>query len=126
MAHKQSVIFQSISKHNCHLNNPDPVGDRWLSSLLQVKNNNLVGLQHIQFSCFSVLMTVLFGSYATASSRAPPHAHEDTEESMNRLFENETANVQDHIGDKLVSYNFLLSQEKIMYLELVYCNVHND
>lgn len=55
-------------------------------------------------------MTVLFGSYATASSRAPPHAHEDTEESMNRLFENETANVQDHIGDKLVSDNFPLSQ----------------
>lgn len=55
-------------------------------------------------------MTVLFGSYATASSRAPPHAHEDAEESMNRLFENETANVQDHVGDKLVSDNFLLSQ----------------
>lgn len=55
-------------------------------------------------------MTVLFGSYATASSRAPPHAHEDTEESMNRLFENETANVQDHIGDKLVSDNFSLGQ----------------
>ena len=55
-------------------------------------------------------MTVLFGSYATASSRAPPHAHEDTEESMNRLFENETANVQDHISDKLVSDNFPLSQ----------------
>ena len=48
-------------------------------------------------------MTVLFGSYATASSRAPPHAHEDTEESLNRLFEDEAANVEDHMGDKMVS-----------------------
>ena len=55
------------------------------------------------FFYFSVLMTVLFGSYATASSRAPPHAHEDTEESLNRLFEDEAANVQDHMGDKMVS-----------------------
>ncbi|KAL9968128.1 hypothetical protein ACROYT_G026461 [Oculina patagonica] len=47
-----------------------------------------------------VLMTVLFGSYATASSRAPPHAHEDAEESVNRLFEDEATNV-DHVGDKL-------------------------
>lgn len=53
------------------------------------------------FFYFSVLMTVLFGSYATASSRAPPHAHEDTEESLNRLFEDEAANV--HMGDKMVS-----------------------
>lgn len=75
-------------------------------------------------------MTVLFGSYATASSRAPPHAHEDTEESINRLFENETANVQDDIGDKLVSDNFpwvnYASRKKIMYLELFYCKVHNE
>ena len=48
-------------------------------------------------------MTVLFGSYATASSRAPPHAHEDAEESLNRLFEDEAANVQEHMGDKMVS-----------------------
>ena len=48
-------------------------------------------------------MTVLFGSYATASSRAPPHSYEDTEESLNRLFEDEAAKVQDHMGDKMVS-----------------------
>lgn len=53
-------------------------------------------------------MTVLFGSYATSSTRAPPHAHEDTEESMNRLFEDEVTNVQDRAGDKLVSVNLLL------------------
>lgn len=74
-----------------------------------LQRNNLVGLQHDLFSCFSVLMTVLFGSYATANSRAPPHAHEDTEESLNRLFEYEAANVEDHIGDKMVSDNLLLA-----------------
>ena len=52
-------------------------------------------------------MTVLFGSYATASSRAPSHAHEDTEESVNRLFDDEATNVQDHVGDQLVSVIFL-------------------
>lgn len=49
-------------------------------------------------------MTVLFGSYATSSSRAPSHAHEENEDSLNRLFDDETLDVQDHIGDKLVSF----------------------
>lgn len=55
-------------------------------------------------------MTVLFGSYATASSRAPAHAHEDAEESVNRLFEDEATHFQDHVGDKLVSVNLLMIQ----------------
>ncbi|XP_022791527.1 multidrug resistance protein 1-like [Stylophora pistillata] len=46
-----------------------------------------------------VLMTVLFGSYATSSTRAPSHAHEENEDSVNRLFDDEKPNVQDHIGD---------------------------
>ena len=50
-------------------------------------------------------MTVLFGSYATSSTRAPSHAHEDNEDSMNRLFDDEATNVQDHTGDKLVSFD---------------------
>ena len=76
-------------------------------------------------------MTVLFGSYATASSRAPPHAHEDTEESLNRLFEDEAANVQDHLGDKMVSDILLwvcsISSERKsrLNLELFYGNVHD-
>lgn len=49
-------------------------------------------------------MTVLFGSYATSSTRAPSHAHEENEDSVNRLFDDEKPNVQDHIGDKLVSF----------------------
>ena len=49
-------------------------------------------------------MTVLFGSYATSSSRAPPHAHEENEDSLNRLFDDESLDVRDHIGDKLVSF----------------------
>ena len=49
-------------------------------------------------------MTVLFGSYATSSSRGPSHAHEGNEDSLNRLFDDETPDVQDHIGDKLVSF----------------------
>lgn len=49
-------------------------------------------------------MTVLFGSYATSSSRAPSHAHEENEDSLNRLFDDESLDVQDHIGDKLVSF----------------------
>ena len=48
-------------------------------------------------------MTVLFGSYATSSTRAPSHASENTDDSMNRLFEDDATNVQNHTGDKLVS-----------------------
>ncbi|KAJ7390051.1 Multidrug resistance protein 1 [Desmophyllum pertusum] len=48
-----------------------------------------------------VLMTVLFGSYATSSTRAPSHASENTDDSMNRLFEDDATNVQNHTGDKL-------------------------
>lgn len=51
-----------------------------------------------------VLMTVLFGSYATSSTRAPTHASENTDESLNRLFDDEVAGVESQMGDKLVGF----------------------
>ena len=48
-------------------------------------------------------MTVLFGSYATASSRAPTHAPENNEDSLNRLLDDQATEVKDLVGDKLVS-----------------------
>ena len=48
-------------------------------------------------------MTVLFGSYATASSRAPTHAPENNEDSLNRLLDYQATEVKDLVGDKLVS-----------------------
>ncbi|CAH3182650.1 unnamed protein product [Porites lobata] len=48
-----------------------------------------------------VLMTVLFGSYATASSRAPTHAPENNEDSLNRLLDDQATEVKDLVGDKL-------------------------
>ena len=50
-----------------------------------------------------VLMTVLFGSYATSSTRAPTYASENTDESLKRLFDDETTEEKDQMGDKLVS-----------------------
>ena len=48
-------------------------------------------------------MTVLFGSYATTSTRAPTHASEDTGDSLNRLFDDQAMDIKDHIGDKMVT-----------------------
>lgn len=48
-------------------------------------------------------MTVLFGSYATSSSRAPTHAPENNEDSLNRLLDDQATEVKDLVGDKLVS-----------------------
>ncbi|XP_073235197.1 ATP-dependent translocase ABCB1-like [Porites lutea] len=48
-----------------------------------------------------VLMTVLFGSYATASSRAPTHASENNEDSLNRLLDDQATEVKNLVGDKL-------------------------
>ncbi|XP_068746522.1 ATP-dependent translocase ABCB1-like [Montipora capricornis] len=48
-----------------------------------------------------VLMTILFGSYATSSTRAPTHASEDTGDTLNRLFDDQATDIKDHIGDKM-------------------------
>ena len=48
-------------------------------------------------------MTVLFGSYATSSSRAPTHASENNEESLSRLLEDPATEVKGTVGEKLVS-----------------------
>ena len=47
-------------------------------------------------------MTVLFGSHATATSRAPCHPSAHAKESLDRLFDGETANLKDQSCDKLV------------------------
>ena len=57
-------------------------------------------------------MTVLFGSYATASSRAPTHASENNEDSLNRLLDDQATEVKNLVGDKLVSMEHFVFQEK--------------
>lgn len=48
-------------------------------------------------------MTVLFGSFATSSTRAPTHASEDNDDSLNRLFDDTVADAKDLAGDKMVN-----------------------
>ncbi|XP_074624425.1 ATP-dependent translocase ABCB1-like [Acropora palmata] len=48
-----------------------------------------------------VLMTVLFGSSATSSTRAPTRASEDNDDSLNRLFNDTVTDVEDLAGDKM-------------------------
>ena len=62
-------------------------------------------------------MTVLFGSYATASSRAPTHAPENNEDSLNRLLDDQATEVKDLVGDKLVSieHSCLSGKKKELY-----------
>lgn len=48
-------------------------------------------------------MTVLFGSYATSSTRAPTHASENTDESLNRLFDDGATQLKNGIGEKMVN-----------------------
>lgn len=48
-------------------------------------------------------MTVLFGSYATSSTRAPTHASENTDESLNRLFDDGATPLKNGIGEKMVN-----------------------
>ena len=63
-------------------------------------------------------MTVLFGSYATSSTRAPTHASENTDESLNRLFDDETTDVKNQMGDNLVSVSvFQLFQKQLFYVK---------
>lgn len=50
----------------------------------------------------SVLMTVLFGSSATTSTRAPTRASEDNDDSLNRLFDDTVTDAEDLAGDKMV------------------------
>lgn len=61
-------------------------------------------------------MTVLFGSYATSSTRAPTHASENTDESLNRLFDDETTEEKDQMGDKLVSVSVFSVVSKAIIL----------
>ena len=64
-------------------------------------------------------MTVLFGSFATSSSRAPAHAPENNEESLNRLFEDEATDVKDQLGGKLVSVRHYMQNNRVFSLSPV-------
>ena len=52
----------------------------------------------------SVLMTVLFGSSATADARAPSHVTDGAEDSMERLMDHSTDNVSNDVTGKMVRF----------------------
>ena len=66
-------------------------------------------------------MTVLFGSYATTSTRAPTHASEDTGDSLNRLFDDQATDIKDHIGDKMVTLGGCYISSNNLKLNVIFC-----
>jgi len=67
-------------------------------------------------------MTVLFGSYATSSTRAPTHASQNTEESLNRLFDDNVTKVKNQMGDKLVGDKLFSATQKTVLVITTICD----
>lgn len=57
--------------------------------LIKVVDTSYRGFNRLP-SRFSVLMSVLFGSFANSSSQAPAHASSSSKESANRVFDTES------------------------------------